>query len=54
MLNSPNNPGGYEFGRDDLETIATFAERHNLWIISDEVYRRTVFDGEFLSIAFPE
>ncbi|ESX36651.1 hypothetical protein X762_32255 [Mesorhizobium sp. LSHC426A00] len=34
--------------------IATFAERHNLWIISDEVYRSTVFDGEFLSIAFPE
>ncbi|WP_084624812.1 MULTISPECIES: aminotransferase class I/II-fold pyridoxal phosphate-dependent enzyme [unclassified Mesorhizobium] len=47
LLNSPNNPGGYEFGRDDLETIATFAERHNLWIISDEVYRSTVFDGEF-------
>ncbi|MER9531076.1 aminotransferase class I/II-fold pyridoxal phosphate-dependent enzyme [Mesorhizobium sp. M0309] len=47
LLNSPNNFGGYEFGRDDLETIATFAERHNLWIISDEVYRSTVFDGEF-------
>ncbi|WP_286442737.1 pyridoxal phosphate-dependent aminotransferase [Mesorhizobium sp. C395A] len=52
LLNSPNNPGGYVFGKEDLETIATFAERHNLWIISDEVYRSTVFDGEFLSIAF--
>ncbi|RUZ79378.1 pyridoxal phosphate-dependent aminotransferase, partial [Mesorhizobium sp. M7A.F.Ca.US.006.01.1.1] len=51
LLNSPNNPGGYVFGREDLETVATFAERHNLWIISDEVYRSAVFDGEFLSIA---
>ncbi|WP_292237031.1 aminotransferase class I/II-fold pyridoxal phosphate-dependent enzyme [Mesorhizobium sp.] len=51
LLNSPNNPGGYVFGRQDLDTVATFAERHNLWIISDEVYRSAVFDGEFLSIA---
>lgn len=51
LLNSPNNPGGYVFGKQDLETVAAFAERHNLWVISDEVYRSTVFDGEFLSIA---
>lgn len=50
LLNSPNNPGGYVFSRQDLETVAAWAERHNLWIISDEVYRSTVFDGEFLPI----
>ncbi|MER8479201.1 aminotransferase class I/II-fold pyridoxal phosphate-dependent enzyme [Mesorhizobium sp. M1163] len=50
LLNSPNNPGGYVFGKEDLETVARFAERHNLWIISDEVYRSTIFDGEFLSV----
>ena len=50
LLNSPNNPGGYVFGKQDLQTVATFAAQHNLWIISDEVYRSAVFDGEFLSI----
>ncbi len=51
LLNSPNNPGGYVFGIDDLQTIASVASRHNLWVISDEVYRTTVFDGNFCSIA---
>lgn len=51
LLNSPNNPGGYVLDRQDLEVIAKVADRFNLWIISDEVYRSTVFDGVFLSIA---
>ncbi|NEI74013.1 aminotransferase class I/II-fold pyridoxal phosphate-dependent enzyme [Rhizobium lusitanum] len=51
LLNSPNNPGGYVFSRQDLEVVAAFADRHNLWVISDEVYRSTVFDGEFLSVS---
>lgn len=51
LLNSPNNPGGYVLQREDLEAIAEIGERHNLWIISDEVYRSTVFDSDYLSIA---
>lgn len=51
LLNSPNNPGGYVLGPDDLQVVADFAEKQNLWIISDEVYRSAVFDGEFVSIA---
>lgn len=51
LLNSPNNPGGYVLSQTDLQVVAEFAERHNLWIISDEVYRSAVFDGDFLSIA---
>lgn len=51
LLNSPNNPGGYVLSIEDLRTVAEFAEHHNLWIISDEVYRSAVFDGEFTSIA---
>lgn len=51
LLNSPNNPGGYVLDRAELETVASVAERHNLWIISDEVYRNAVFDGAFLSAA---
>jgi len=55
LLNSPNNPGGYVFARSDLETVARVAKQHNLWIISDEVYRSAVFDDEYLSItSFPD
>jgi arginine:pyruvate transaminase len=55
LLNSPNNPGGYVLGRSDLEVVARVASRHNLWVISDEVYRSVVFDDEYLSItAFPD
>jgi aspartate/methionine/tyrosine aminotransferase len=50
LLNSPNNPGGYTLGLSDLKIIAEFAAENNLWIISDEVYRSAVFDGQFLSI----
>lgn len=51
LLNSPNNPGGYVLSPADVQLVAGFAEKHDLWIISDEVYRSTVFDGEFLSAA---
>lgn len=55
LLNSPNNPGGYVLGRSDLELVVRAARQHNLWIISDEVYRSAIFDEDYLSItAFPE
>ncbi|WP_276122406.1 pyridoxal phosphate-dependent aminotransferase [Pararhizobium qamdonense] len=55
VLNSPNNPGGYVFGRSDLEVVARVAQQYNLWIISDEVYRSAVFDDEYSSItSFPD
>ena len=55
VLNSPNNPGGYVFGRSDLEVVASVAQQYNLWIISDEVYRSAVFDEEYFSItSFPD
>lgn len=50
LINSPNNPGGYVLTRGDLELVARVAEQHNLWIISDEVYRTAVFDEKYLSI----
>ncbi|EJB07027.1 aspartate/tyrosine/aromatic aminotransferase [Rhizobium leguminosarum bv. trifolii WSM597] len=55
LLNSPNNPGGYILDRRDLETVVRVATQHNLWIISDEVYRSAVFDEVYTSVtAFPE
>jgi aspartate aminotransferase len=51
-VNSPGNPTGGVFTRADLEGIARLAERHNLWIVSDEAYEDVVYDGiEHLSLA---
>lgn len=48
---SPNNPDGKVLSRRDLESIATVAREHDLWVFSDEVYADTVFEGEHVSIA---
>jgi aspartate/methionine/tyrosine aminotransferase len=38
IVNSPSNPLGVIFSRDMLASLLEFAERHDLWILSDEVY----------------
>ncbi|MCP4447266.1 MAG: pyridoxal phosphate-dependent aminotransferase [Myxococcales bacterium] len=48
---NPNNPDGKVFTRAELAGIARVAQRHGLWVISDEVYENFVFDGKFTSIA---
>lgn len=43
---NPNNPTGYVLSEDEMEFIADFAIKHDLWIIADEVYREFVYDGK--------
>ena len=45
ILNSPNNPTGWTATRDELATILEIARRHRVWLISDEVYSRLIYDG---------
>ncbi|RMF11479.1 MAG: aminotransferase [Alphaproteobacteria bacterium] len=45
VLNSPMNPIGKVFSRDELELIASFVERHDCFAVCDEVYEHIVFDG---------
>lgn len=45
VLNSPGNPTGGVIPRADLEHIAKAAHRHDLWVLSDEIYARLVYDG---------
>jgi aspartate/methionine/tyrosine aminotransferase len=45
ILNSPNNPTGWTATRDELQTILEIARRRGVWLISDEVYSRLVYDG---------
>lgn len=45
LLNSPHNPTGSVFTRDELAAIAEVVEEHDLWVISDEAYEHLVFSG---------
>ncbi len=50
-LNSPSNPTGGVLTRAHIERLAAIAQKHDLWVISDEAYEDVVFDGEHVSIA---
>jgi aspartate aminotransferase len=52
VINSPSNPTGSAYTRRELEGLAEVALRHNIAIISDEIYEKIVYDGfEHVSIA---
>jgi aspartate aminotransferase len=52
VLNSPANPTGGVLTRGDIERIAELALRHDLVVLSDEIYSRILYDGaEHVSIA---
>ncbi len=50
IFNSPNNPTGTVFQDAALRQIARLAQKHDLWILADEVYARILFTGEYQSI----
>src|SRR5262245_38673774 len=50
IFNSPNNPTGTVYDDKSVEGIAALAKKHDLWVITDEIYARIVFDGEYKSI----
>ena len=45
-ISTPNNPTGRVFPRSWVEGIVAWAERHGLWVLSDEVYEDYVYAGE--------
>ncbi|GBC74817.1 Putative N-acetyl-LL-diaminopimelate aminotransferase [archaeon HR06] len=50
LLCYPNNPTGYVVNKSKLHHLAQLAKEYNLWVISDEVYSKFVYDEEFCSI----
>jgi aspartate aminotransferase len=50
VLNSPHNPTGGVLSKRDLEQIAAAIGDRNIFVLSDEIYSRLVFDGEHHSI----
>jgi len=52
IINSPSNPTGMVYGREELEALADVCVRHDLYILSDEVYYRLIYDNRtFVSMA---
>ena len=51
VVNSPNNPTGAIYPRKTVEKLVELAQRHNLWMISDECYDQIVLDGTWTSPA---
>lgn len=45
LINSPNNPTGRVLGPEELQVIHEVALKHDLWVISDEIYEHLVYDG---------
>ncbi len=45
ILNSPSNPTGAVYTRAELEALVSVAVKHNLYILSDEMYEHLVYDG---------
>ncbi|MDD3243510.1 MAG: pyridoxal phosphate-dependent aminotransferase [Eubacteriales bacterium] len=45
LINNPNNPTGAMYTREELEELAEVAKRHDIYIISDEIYDKLVYDG---------
>ncbi|MGC4097600.1 MAG: aminotransferase class I/II-fold pyridoxal phosphate-dependent enzyme [Nitrospira sp.] len=45
IINSPGNPSGKVFGRSELEALAEFACRHDLFVMTDEIYEYFLYDG---------
>jgi len=55
LINSPNNPTGTILTREEMEKVKDLALKHNLFVLSDEVYREFTFDGSHTSImSFPD
>ncbi|MDR2460190.1 MAG: pyridoxal phosphate-dependent aminotransferase [Deltaproteobacteria bacterium] len=51
IINSPSNPTGMLYDSSHLAALAPLIKRHNLWVISDDIYENLVYDGkEFVNL----
>lgn len=52
MMNSPSNPTGMVYTREELEALAAVCEKHGIYVLADDIYCNLVYDGiEYTSIA---
>lgn len=51
ILNTPNNPTGRVFDREELEAVADICRHHDILAITDEIYEHIYYDGEHIPMA---
>ncbi|MFO7676567.1 MAG: pyridoxal phosphate-dependent aminotransferase [bacterium] len=51
IINSPQNPTGGVLTPEDLRRIADIALEHDCWVLADEIYSETLYEGTFASIS---
>lgn len=49
VLCNPNNPTGYLYSREEMETLKEIIVKHNLYLFADEAYREFCYEGEHIS-----
>jgi len=50
ILNSPSNPTGSVYNKDELTALAAIIEKSGILVLSDEIYEKLVYDGQHVSI----
>jgi len=50
VINSPHNPTGMVYTEKELQELTDFAEKHDLWLISDEAYEDIIFNKKHISL----
>lgn len=51
IINSPSNPSGTVYSRDELAALAEICIEKNILMISDEIYEKLIYEGEHVSVA---
>ena len=51
IINSPNNPCGSVISKEDLTALAHLAQKNDITVLTDEVYRKFLYEGEYFSPA---
>ena len=51
ILNSPSNPTGMVYTKDELNEIAKVCVENNIYVVSDEIYEHLIYEGSHVSIA---
>jgi len=49
VICSPNNPTGYLYSKEEMETLKSIVRKHNLYLFSDEAYREFCYEGDHFS-----
>lgn len=51
MMNHPSNPTGHTYSADQIQALAEVIKKHDIWVLSDEIYSELTYEGKHVSLA---